>query len=228
MPVKFGQLVLKLRSPKVLAATTGTIAVALITPSAWAWGSSAPYRTDVEDAQPRDVALVLGAGIYEDGQPTPFLRRRLELAVELYRRDKVKAILVSGDNGRTTYDEPTSMRDWLLGQGIPQDKIVLDHAGFDTWDSCVRARKVFGVTSATVVSQSFHLGRAVALCRRAGIDALGVGDDSAKHDRRLTWYLYAREVPAMLKAMDDVVFTRDPKFLGPQEPGVQKALGRAE
>ena len=88
---------------------------------------------------------------------------------------KVQAILVSGDNMRHEYNEPEAMQRWLVEQGVPADKVVLDHAGFDTYDSCARAKRIFGVERATVVTQQFHLARAVTVCRHLGIDANGVG-----------------------------------------------------
>jgi vancomycin permeability regulator SanA len=116
------------------------------------------------------------------------------------------------------------MRDYLVKHGVPTQKIVVDDAGFDTWDSCVRAKKIFGVDRATVVTQEFHLPRAVALCRRAGIDAWGIGQDSSSSDELRTDFGYGREVLASLKAMGDVLTGADPRFLGPKEAGVQQAL----
>ena len=126
------------------------------------------------------VALVLGTKVDTDGNPSPFLAARLEIARRLFDAGKVRAILVSGDNMNADYNEPAAMLGWLVDRGVPARKVVLDHAGFDTYDSCARAERIFGVRRATVVTQSFHLPRAVALCRGLGIDASGVGDDSAK------------------------------------------------
>ena len=115
------------------------------------------------------------------------------------------------------------MRDYLAAHGVPRDKIVLDYAGFDTWDSCVRARRVFGVDRALLVSQGFHIRRALALCGAAGIEAYGIGVDE-RHDA--TWYYGgAREIAGAVKAAFDAAFTPDPRFLGPRERGVRRALG---
>ncbi|MCD0452350.1 YdcF family protein [Actinocorallia sp. API 0066] len=214
-----------LRSRRVWISAIAVLAVVVLTPTAWARLSALGRISDVEGAPERDVALVLGAGLWSDGSPTPFLAGRLDRAAELYRRGKVKVLLVSGDNGRTAYDEPTAMRAYLVARGVPVGAVVLDHAGFDTWDSCVRARRIFGVTSAVVVSQYFHLPRAVALCRRAGIDAHGVGHSPPHREPNL--YGYVREVPATVKAMGDVLLNRDPRFLGPRERGVDDALARS-
>jgi vancomycin permeability regulator SanA len=105
---------------------------------------------------------------------------------------------------------------------VPEDKVVLDYAGFDTWDSCSRAKRVFGVDRAVLVSQGFHIRRALALCAAAGIDAYGIGVDE-RHDA--TWYAGgARELLAAGKAALDVAARPDPHFLGPRETGVARAL----
>jgi vancomycin permeability regulator SanA len=118
-------------------------------------------------------------------------------------------VLVSGAD-----DEPASMRAYLLGAGVPDAKIVCDEAGVRTWDSCVRARQVYGVRSAIVVTQVFHLPRAVVLCRAAGIDAIGVGDASLPVRRTATVYGWLREVPAAVKALGDTIFRRPPQQVG--------------
>ena len=170
------------------------------------------------------VAVVFGAGLVA-GAPSPYLANRLDAAVQLFRHGTVQAILVTGDNSRTDYDEPDAMRRYLRGHGVPAVRIVLDHAGFDTWDSCVRARRVFGVRQAVLVSQGFHIRRAIALCGAAGIDAYGIGV-SERHD--VTWYYGGvREVAAAGKAALDAAVRPDPRFLGPTEPGIARALADA-
>jgi vancomycin permeability regulator SanA len=119
------------------------------------------------------VALVLGAQVYADGTPSAYLAARLDLAKRLLATGKVKAILLSGDHRSWDYDEPGSMEVYLLAHGVPARQIVLDYAGFDTYDSCARAKRIFGVRQAIVVTQSFHVGRAVALCRHLGVEATG-------------------------------------------------------
>lgn len=170
------------------------------------------------------VALVLGAQVYAEGAPSPFLAARLELARRLYVAGKVRAILVSGDHMNWEYNEPGSMHRWLVDRDVPADKIVLDHAGFDTYDSCVRAKQIFGVRQAIVVTQTFHLERAVTLCRRQGVEASGVGDDTVKM-YRMPWRMGStREYPAAVKAALDTVTGRDPVHLGRRETGVDDAL----
>ncbi len=202
-----------------------------LAPMTWAWLTSSAHRVTADPttewimtvpAMP--VALVLGAGI-RGHQPTPMLRTRLDLGVRLYRTGKVRALLVSGDNSRVGYDEPTAMRDYLTAHGVPAGRIVLDYAGFDTWDSCVRARKIFGATRLTVVTQAFHLPRAVALCRTAGLDAFGVGDDSSRDWPAQTYVYAARELFACAKGfLDAMILRSDPQFLGRRETALDQAL----
>ena len=176
------------------------------------------------DVPAAPVALVLGAQVYPDGNPSPFLVGRLEIARQLLADGKVRAILVSGDHMDWGYNEPGAMFQWLVDRGVPSQRIVLDHAGFDTYDSCARARQVFGVGAAIVVTQSYHIDRAVALCRRLGVDASGVGDDTARIYTEPWRNSVIRERGAVVKALGDVVSGRDPVFLGPLEPGVAAAL----
>ncbi|MEV5410575.1 ElyC/SanA/YdcF family protein [Thermopolyspora sp. NPDC052614] len=201
-------------------------------PMTWAWLSSSGHRVTADHssrwmaAVPHaPVALVLGAGLYA-GQPTLMLARRLDVAAELYRAGRVRVLLLSGDHGRVGYDEPTAMRDYLVARGVPARMMVLDYAGFDTWDSCVRARKVFGVSKLTVVTQDFHLPRAVTLCRQAGIDAFGVGDESMSRWGPVTVVpLALREFGATAKAfLDSVVLDSSPRFDGPRETSVERLL----
>jgi len=175
------------------------------------------------DVPPAPVALVFGAGITADGRPTPYLAYRLDVAKTLLDTGKVEVILVSGDNRTHDYDEPTAMLDYLVAQGVPADRIVRDFAGRDTYDSCARAQRIFGVQRVIAVTQEFHLPRAVATCRALGLDADGVGDTVGKRYSG-PWTAGARrEKLAAIKAAYDVMSGRDP-ILGPQEPGVHDAL----
>jgi vancomycin permeability regulator SanA len=178
-------------------------------PLAWFAASTDGRRTTVDQAKARPVALVLGAGLRRDGHPSLLLARRLDIAADLYHRGTVDAVLVSGAD-----QEPTAMRRYLLAAGVPNAKIVGDPAGFRTWDSCVRAREVYGVRSAIVVTQEFHLPRAIVLCQAAGIDATGVGDASLPARRTATIYGWLREIPAAVKALGDVLLQRTPERVG--------------
>jgi vancomycin permeability regulator SanA len=170
------------------------------------------------------VALVLGAEVYADGSPSPFLAARLDIAKRLLDAHKVKAILLSGDNRQWKYDEPADMEVYLIARGVPASQIVLDYAGFDTYDSCARAHRIFGVDRAIVVTQSFHIDRAVALCRALGVDATGIGDSTVKIYTGPWRRDVIRERGANVKAVLDVVSHRDPVFLGRHETGVETAV----
>ncbi|WP_373291345.1 SanA/YdcF family protein [Pilimelia anulata] len=197
----------------------GALAVAAAVGGSVAWIRHAAdgrvYDAAAVPAAP--VALVLGAQVNPDGSPSGFLAARLAVAADLYARGRVGAVLVSGDHGGWAYDEPGAMAWWLTSRGVPADRVVQDHAGFDTYDSCQRASRVFGVRSAVVVTQSFHLERAVALCAHAGIEATGVGDDTARQYPRQWRWGAMREYGAAVKAAADVLSGRDPIFLGPRE-----------
>lgn len=201
-----------------------------IAPLTWAWLDSSGHRVVagapgwLSSVPGSQAALVLGAGLFS-GRPSPMLADRLDIAAELYHAGKVKAVLLSGDNSRKDYDEPTAMRDYLTAKGVPASVMVLDYAGFDTWDSCVRARKVFGAGSVTVVTQVFHLPRAVALCRRAGLATSGVGDDSSRRWPSQTYAYAAREFVAAAKGFaDSVVLRSDPVFPGPRETSLERII----
>jgi vancomycin permeability regulator SanA len=174
-----------------------------------AYGSG--YERSAAGVPVRPVAIVFGAGVFAN-QPTPFLARRLDVALSLFRHGKVEKLLVTGDKSGPDYDEPKVMAAYLTARGVPADRIVQDPAGFDTWESCVRARKVYGVGAATLVTQDFHLPRALMLCRSVGIDAVGVADtgeadvswSEAVHDR-------GREVAAGWKSLLQAWFQPDPR-----------------
>ncbi|MFE7772725.1 vancomycin high temperature exclusion protein [Streptomyces sp. NPDC057445] len=195
-----------------------------LAPSTWMHAVADSRVRTVADVPAQDVAVVFGAGLWK-GRPTPYLAHRLDTAAELYRTGKVKVVLVTGDNSRAEYDEPDAMRSYLTERGVPDGRIVSDYAGFDTWDSCVRAKKIFGVDRAVLVTQGFHIERAIALCAAAGVESYGVG---VAEPLDATWYYGGtREMFAAGKAALDAAFEPDPHFLGRQEPGVTKALASA-
>lgn len=184
---------------------------------------AAGHLYDEASVPATDVGVVLGAQVYPNGQPSPFLAARLDLAKRLYDAGKIKVILVSGDNMAKEYDEPTAMQRYLIAQGVPANKVVLDYAGFDTYDTCSRAKRIFGVTELTVVTQSYHLPRAVATCRMLGLTANGVGDSSVKTFGGAWTDGSIRDQVACVKTMIDVISRRDP-VLGRAEDGVRIAL----
>ncbi|WP_345367119.1 SanA/YdcF family protein [Actinoallomurus liliacearum] len=222
---RFWSGVWRCRAPLAVLGALG--GYALFLPGAWMYAEAGRYRTDVAHAPRVTVGMIFGAGIYSSGQPSRMLDERLKLGATLYRAGKVRVLLVTGDNSRKDYDEPSAMRDVLIAEGVPQTRIVLDYAGFSTWDSCARAKQIFGVDQAILVTQNFHLPRALTLCRAAGIEAWGVGDDSSRYAGITTEYLYVREIPAVLKATYEVGVRPRPYYLGPREAGIRRALEAA-
>lgn len=193
-------------------------------PTGFALAASAGRQTSVADVPAQPVAIVFGAGLDASGVPMPYLSARLDLAAQLYRGGKAKVILVSGDNRRADYNEPDAMRSYLVGAGVPAERVVADYAGRDTYSTCVRAKRIFGVDAAVLVSQTYHLPRALAACRSVGIDAWAVGDASVESTKEWPGYA-AREIPANLKLVWDLVTGRKP-VLGKPESGVRDALGK--
>jgi vancomycin permeability regulator SanA len=171
------------------------------------------------------VALVLGAQVYPSGTPSPFLAARLELARRLLATGTVRVLLLSGDGAAPEYDEPAAMAAYLAARGVPADRLVLDRFGLDTYDSAYRARHVYGVGRLLVVTQAYHLPRAVATCRALGIDADGVGDVAV---RRLSsaWVRgMLRDQVACVKTVIDLLSRRQP-VLEPPPRSVLEALER--
>ncbi|MFC9277930.1 vancomycin high temperature exclusion protein [Streptomyces collinus] len=209
------------RGRRLLVQSVMAACVLALLPATWLYVSTADRLRTTADVPRAEVAVVFGAGLW-DGEPSPYLAHRLDAAARLYRAGRIEVVLVTGDNSREDYDEPDAMRAYLTKHGVPARRIVSDYAGFDTWDSCVRARKIFGVDRAVLISQDFHIRRAVALCEAAGVESYGIGV-AAKHDT--TWYYGGtREVFAAGKAALDAVFRPDPRFLGRKEQGVARAL----
>ena len=164
---------------------------------------------------PHHTAIVLGCRVSGE-VVSGCLEERLLVAQRLYAEGRVQRLLLSGDHGREGYDEVNAMKDWLMARGVPEEHIFLDHAGFDTYDSMVRAKKVYQVPDAIVISQSFHLPRALFLAQRVGLDAVGVSADPPQGSVcRGSSY---REPLACVKAWLDVQLGSDPRFLGPVIP----------
>lgn len=181
-------------------AAGGLVALAAL-PSAWVRARSSGRVWTVSDVPATEVALVLGAGVRRDGLPSRILQGRLTVALELFRAGRVRWILVSGSSESRGYSEPVVMRDFLLRNGVPASAISLDESGVDTWASCRSAVATFGLRRVTVATSKFHLRRSIALCRRAGIDAVGVGHDAAADGlRRVSARGSRREFLAVTKA----------------------------
>lgn len=177
-------------------------------PSAWSYTKSSGRIDTVESAPSGPAALVLGAGVRADGQPSRLLAGRLDVAAQLYATGRTDTLLVSGSTSAGGYDEPGTMRDYLIDAGVPASAIRIDDLGNSTWESCERAHTIFGYDELLVVSQRFHLPRAIALCRAAGIDAHGVAHESGRTNPPGTRTGYAREVLATVPAMWTALTTK--------------------
>jgi len=165
------------------------------------------------------VAIVFGAGVWADGTPTPMLADRVEGAVELYRLGRVNKILMTGDNATREYNEVVAMQQYAERLGVPSQDIKLDYAGFSTYESCYRAKVIFGVERAVLITQEYHLPRAVYTCNQLGIQAVGLGtpDWGKFRDDSMRFYTQ-REVLAVIKAIVELHIIRPkPTFLGPFE-----------
>jgi len=178
--------------------------------------SAAPYIHDIselDDIGPADCALVPGALVYGSGRLSWVLRDRVDYAIELYKAGKVKKLLLTGDHGQKDYDEVNAMKDYAAAQGVPEDDIFLDHAGFSTYESMYRARDVFRASRVIVVTQAFHLSRAVYDARRLGLDAEGVASNPRRYANETKDAL--RESLARVKDFFYVNLMRPlPKYLG--------------
>ncbi|MBK7874334.1 MAG: YdcF family protein [Planctomycetes bacterium] len=181
----------------VLASLVAGLAVALANATVLRLGGSA-VRASIAELDDAPVAIVLGAAVKPDGTPSHALEDRLAQAVELYRAGRVKKLLLSGDHGAERYDEPNAMKRYALEHGVRPEDVFCDHAGFSTWDTFVRARDVFGVTRAIVVTQRFHLPRALYSAKANGIEAQGTQCDARTYQKS-AWF-EVRELGSRAKA----------------------------
>ena len=170
-----------------------------------------PDEVTLEDA---DCIIVLGCGVYNDLTPTPLLEDRLDIAIDLYFAGKAPKILMSGDHGKTNYNEVAAMRNYAIERGVPSEDIFMDHAGFSTYETMYRAKEIFGVDSAIVVTQRYHLFRSLYNANAMGIEVQGVwarghGFSTAN---RVNWNL--REILARTKDFFFCIFKPEPTFLG--------------
>jgi len=156
------------------------------------------------------TAVVFGAGLRRDGQPTTVLADRVATAAALYHQGKVSRILMSGTVRGSDYNEPSAMRSLALKIGVPAEDILVDSGGNRTLHTCLRARQIFGVDQALLISQRFHLPRALVICDASGVSAVGVAADL--HPYRFQFFWELREIPATLRAIWDAYFRKPSKI----------------
>lgn len=172
--------------------------------------------TESNNIPKAQVGLILGAKVYSDGRLSQMMQDRADTAIGLYKSGKVEKLLMSGDHGTVGYDEVNTVKEYLLNKGVKPEDLFLDHAGFDTYDSVYRARDVFRVKSMTIVTQKFHLPRAVYLARALGMEANGIVADQREY-LGMFWN-ESREMVARSKAFLDILTGAKPKFLGDEIP----------
>jgi SanA protein len=172
----------------------------------------------VADAPSQRVGIVFGARVYPSGRLSGMLRDRVETGVALYQAGKVEKLLMTGDNSRADYNEPDAMKAHAVSLGVPAADIQVDYGGRRTYDSCYRARDIFQVSSAILVTQGFHLPRALYLCDQLGLPAVGVASDISRYDPRSVAWSETREIPALLGALVDVVRRAPPPVMGDPIP----------
>jgi len=163
------------------------------------------------------VAIVFGAGLWRDGSPTPVLRDRVQTAADLYFTGKVEKLLMSGSR-LGYYNEPRAMRKYAVSLGVPDEAIVVDSAGQRTYDTCYRARAIYGIQEAILVTQKFHLPRALYTCNTLGIKAVGVSADLRQYRQRSAFYWNLRELFTTLVAFWEVHVTHPQPVLGSSQP----------
>ena len=164
--------------------------------------------SDIKDV---DAIVVLGAGVWDNG-PSPMLKDRLEKAIELYNEGISKKIIMTGDHGRKDYDEVNVMKEYVVERGIPSSDVFMDHAGFSTYDSMYRAKYIFNAKKIVIVSQEYHLYRAIYIANKLGIEAYGVPALKIKYSGQLNRDL--REILARDKDFFKCIFKPKSKYLG--------------
>jgi len=199
----------------VACATLGVLGVVAV--NGWILVTARPVMHATPESVPQaQVAIVFGALVYRDGTLSWVTRDRVDAGVALYKTGRVQKLLISGDHGRAGYDEVNAMRNHALAAGVPAEDIFMDHAGFSTYDTVARARRVFQVQSAVLVTQRFHLPRALWLARRCGLEASGYEADQRRYRTRHRMAL--REMAARTKDFAKGLIRPDPTFLGDPLP----------
>lgn len=163
-----------------------------------------------------DCILVLGCGVKADGTPSDMLHDRLKRGVELYRFGVAPKLLMSGDHGQTNYDEVNTMKAYAVGQGVPSEDVFMDHAGFSTYESLYRAKEIFGVKKLIIVTQKYHLYRAIHIARCLGMEAYGVDGGYRTYSGQAARDV--REMLARVKDMASCIFLPEPTYLGESIP----------
>ena len=180
--------------------------------------SSTRIYTDANEIPSNRAAVVFGAGLQRDGTPSPVLRDRVAAAVQLYQTGKGEKILMSGDNRFVDYNEPGAMYKYAVELGMPAEDIVLDYAGRRTYDTCYRAKAIFNLTEVILVTQTYHLPRALFTCNALGLPSIGFSADQRIYRKSSLLIWNIREIPSTIMSLVDVWLRHSIPVLGKQEP----------
>lgn len=205
----------------VIGALVACFALLAALPFLWSGWLARNYSSAIllpDQVKAARVAVVFGARVYPDGRLSSMLRDRVDTAIDLYKTGKVQKLLMSGDNRFVDYDEPGAMMAYAMAQGVPAEDIQPDYGGRRTYDTCYRARHIFQVSDAVLVTQRFHLPRALFTCQQLGIEATGVAADRRTYSARSLAWSETREIPARLGALVDVVWHAPPPVMGEPLP----------
>ena len=204
----------------ISACVLAAVVIFIVVINAVVISSAAPYVHSIDNTDElstADCILVPGALVYGNDELSQVLQDRVDCAIKLYQAGKANKLLFSGDHGRTDYDEVNAMKDYAVSKGVPNEDIFLDHAGFSTYESLYRARDVFRVSSVIIVTQEFHISRALYIARQLGLDAEGVNSNPRLYGNETKDAL--RECLARVKDFFCVnVFLPQPKYLGEAIP----------
>ena len=170
---------------------------------------------DYSNLKDIDCIIILGAGIWGDS-PSPMLQDRLLEGIDLYKKGVSSKIIMSGDHGREEYDEVNVMKKYAIDNGVPSEDIFMDHAGFSSYESIYRAKEIFGVEKVVIVTQKYHLYRALHIANSLGLEAYGVGADPRQYVGAM--YREIREILARNKDFIKCLFKPEPTYLGESIP----------
>jgi SanA protein len=207
----------KTHAKRILAmALLAALVIGILIPPIIVYSNKYHIYKEVDDVLPTDVAIVFGAGVRPDKSPSPMLRDRLITAVELYNAGKIETILVSGDNSEEHYNEPKAMQVFLMDNGVPESAIVMDFAGRRTYDTCYRAKEIFEVDNALLITQGYHLPRALYLCNTFGVASAGISATRQAYAGDIDYKI--REILALYNSVLDVSLLHPEPILGEKEP----------
>ncbi|HAN10305.1 MAG TPA: hypothetical protein DCP90_06810 [Clostridiales bacterium] len=170
------------------------------------------YMSTVDEVDSKQAIIVLGARVFKSGNLSPMLQDRVDTAVEIYKKGKVKKILMSGDHGQQSYDEVNAMKKYAIKKGVLERDVFMDHAGFSTYESIYRAKYIFGLDNISITTQEYHLKRAIFIARVFKMDVSGISADKRPY-MNMGYYKF-RESFAVCKDFVGAIFKVKPKYMG--------------